>query len=195
MIRAGELTRMLEHTRRLRAGFASTAPQPWDGATAGAELTVQIGHLACCLAVRHGVNAGAFLDPARPITDIGDELADVALAVLSISTLSGSGPPVLPAADAAAGDSGPVAEDPAQLLILLIAAGQVAEAAMIAGGYRHRPAGEPPAIPEAAGTALAAIDRLAQLTGVNLVAQFEVMVADATGFLTSGTGVQDAERT
>src|SRR5262249_42319957 len=116
------LARMLEHTRRLRAGFATTAPRPWDRTTAGAELAVQLGHLAQCIAQRHGIDLLVFQDPARPITRIGDELSDVALAALSITTLTGYQPPVLPKDAPLPCGNGSVAEDIAQLLVLVVAA-------------------------------------------------------------------------
>ena len=57
------LARMLDHTRRLRAGFAATAPEPWDGTTAAAELAVQLGHLAQCIGRRHGVDLSGVRGP------------------------------------------------------------------------------------------------------------------------------------
>ncbi len=178
------LARMLSHARALRAGFAATAPEPWDGTTAAAELAVQLGHLAQCVGRRHGLDLSQFEDPARPITDVGDELADVALAVLSIAVLSG-GEPSAPA-EAPGGPRrtpGAMARDTVLLIVLVIAAGRLAESAMVAGGYRHRPSGDMPAVAEAAGTTLAAVGQLAVATGVDLSAAFDAMTADAAGFL------------
>jgi hypothetical protein len=178
------LARMLGQARVLRSGFAATAAQPWDGTTAAAELAVQLGHLAQCLGRRHGLDLSMFEDPARPITDTGDELADVALAVLSIAVLSGGEPTVLPAAARSPhGTASAMAEDVALLLALVVAAGRLAESAMVAGGYRHRPPGDMPAVPEAAGTALAVAGQLAGVAGADLPAAFDAMAADAARFL------------
>ena len=180
------LARMLAQARTLRSGFASTAPEPWDGTTAAAELTVQLGHLAQCIGRRHGLDLSRFEDPARPITDTGDELADVALAIFSIAILSGDEPPAPPESpDDPRQVSETTAGDAALLLALVIAAGRLAESAMVAGGYRHRPSGDMPAVAEAAGTALAAAGQLAAATGVDLPAVFDAMSADATSFLAS----------
>jgi hypothetical protein len=178
------LARMLSQARTLRAGFAATAPKPWDATTAAAELAVQLGHLAQCIGRRHGLDLSQFEDPARPITDTGDELADVALAILSTAILSGGEPSAPP--EAPGGPRrvpGALAGDAALLLVLVIAAGQLAEAAMVDGGYRHRPSGDMPAVAEASGTALAIAGQLAAATGVDLPAAFDAMTADAVGFL------------
>lgn len=183
MIGTGDVTAMTAITRSLRTGFAATAPQPWDGTTAAAELAVQTGHLAQCIARQHGLDLRDFDDPARPIGDIGDELADVALAAFSITILSGDEKPLLPAGTC---DSrGQASADVAQLLVLIIAAGRLAESAMVAGGYRHRPGGAMPAVPEAAGTVLAASDGLARLADLDLTAEFRKMAQDAGRFLAS----------
>src|SRR5579884_2726348 len=87
-----QLTGVLADVRRLRARFADTAPQPWTAATAAAELTVQLGHLALCLLHRQGVDTAEFDDPIRPIANPGDELADVLLAALSVPVLAGMEP-------------------------------------------------------------------------------------------------------
>jgi hypothetical protein len=182
------LARMLGQARTLRAGFAVTAPQPWDAVTAAAELAVQLGHLAQCIARRNGLDVSGFEDPARPITDAGDELADVALAILSTAILAGSEPSAQPAASCEPyqAESG-MPGDTALLLVLVIAAGRLAESAMVACGYRHRPAGDMPPVADAAGTALAAAGELAAAIGVDLPAAFDAMTADATRFLTART--------
>jgi hypothetical protein len=183
------LARMLVQARTLRSGFASTAPEPWDATTAAAELAVQLGHLAQCIGRQGGLNLSRFEDPARPITDTGDELADVALAILSIVILSGDEPPAPPASPREPHPAGgEMAVDTRLLLILVIAAGQLAEAAMVDCGYRHAPSGDMPAVTDAAGTALAAVGALAAATGVDLLVAFEAMAADATGFLTARAG-------
>src|SRR6266851_213226 len=71
-----DLTGLLTDVRRLRRGFAGTAPQQWTATTAAAELTVQLGHLALCLLHRRRADTTDFDDPQRPITNVGDELAD-----------------------------------------------------------------------------------------------------------------------
>jgi len=178
------LGRMLSQARTLRAGFAATAPEPWDATTAAAELAVQLGHLAQCVGRRHGLDLSEFEDPARPITDISDELADVALAILSIAVLCGGEPPAPPEAAGGPGRApGAMPREAALLLVLVIAAGRLAESAMVAGGYRHRPSGNMPAVAEAAGTALAAAGQLATATGVDLPTAFDAMSADAADFL------------
>ena len=139
MIDTVVLARMVEQTRRLRTGFAETAPKPWDATIAGAELAVQLGHLALCVARQHYIDIAAFEDQARPITGIGDELADVALAALSVTTLTGDQPSLVDGAPFRR--AGGVAEDVGALLVLFVAAGQLAESAMIANGYRHQPTG------------------------------------------------------
>jgi hypothetical protein len=179
------LSRMLGQARMLRHGFAATVPEPWDGVTAAAELAVQLGHLAQCIGRRRGIDVSGFEDPARPITDTGDELADVALAILSIAILSGEEPPA-PSEPTVRGTTrmaGSPQGDIALLLILIIAAGQLAESAMVSGGYRHRSAGNMPTVAEAARTALASAGQLAAAAGVNLPAAFDAMAADAAGFL------------
>jgi hypothetical protein len=127
---------VLTDVRRLRRGFAGTAPQPWTAATAAAELTVQAGHLALCLLCRRGVGSAGLADGQRPITDAGDELADVLLAILSVTTLAGVEPDPVPRPARCAGEVD-------AFLRLLAAAGQLAEAAMVGEGLRHQPAGTP----------------------------------------------------
>ncbi|MGH3864861.1 MAG: hypothetical protein ACRDQ4_01765 [Pseudonocardiaceae bacterium] len=60
-----DLASLLADVRRLRAGFAGTAPQPWTATTAAAEVTVQLGHLALCLLRRWGVDTTDLDDPKR----------------------------------------------------------------------------------------------------------------------------------
>ena len=181
MIDQHVLDDLTDRARELRAGFADTAPAAWDPASAAAEFTVQAGHLALCLAHLSGSDTTCFDDPERPIHDVGDELADVVLAALSIAILSNAEPclePVPVEADDAAG----------ALLVLLAAAGQLAEAAMIASGYRHTPTGHPPGVSSACGQTLAAADQLAVLLGVDLAGAFAAMHTDARRFLASLEG-------
>jgi hypothetical protein len=148
------LARMLGQARVLRSGFAATAPQPWDGTTAAAELAVQLGHLAQCLGRGHGLDLSMFEDPARPITDTGDELADVTLAVLSIAVLSGGEPAVLPAAARGPhGTGSAMVEDVALLLALVISAGRLAESARSPRPARHESTGGFRWLPAARGAA------------------------------------------
>jgi hypothetical protein len=168
----------LADVRRLRRGFAHTAPQPWTAATAAAEMTVQVGHLALCLLSRLEGDTVGLTDAQRPITDVGDELADVLLAIMSVAILAGGepAPAPQPARDAGEIDT---------LLRLLTAAGQLAEAAMVGDGFRHEPAGVRPSISAASGTAVAACEGLARHLGLDLLAEFRAMVADAEAFLGS----------
>ncbi|MGH3768387.1 MAG: hypothetical protein ACRDS0_19860 [Pseudonocardiaceae bacterium] len=175
-----DLASLLADVRRLRAGFAGTAPQPWTATTAAAEVTVQIGHLALCLLRRSGAHTTDLDDPQRPITNVGDELADVLLAALSVTTLADVEPAALP-------ESRPASQDGEVegLLRLLISVGQLSEAAMVNDGFRHRPAGPPPSIPAASAGAVAASDALANRLGLDLLAEFRAMVVDAEAFLAS----------
>jgi hypothetical protein len=173
-----DLASVLTDVRRLRAGFAATAPQPWTATTAAAEMTVQLGHLALCLLRRWGADATDLDDPRRPITNTGDELADVLLASLSVPTLAEVEPAGLPAPPPAGGEV-------ERFLRLLIMTGQLAEAAMMHDGYRHRPTGTPPSIPAASANAVTAADTLADGLGLDLLAEFRAMVVDAEGFLRS----------
>lgn len=184
------LARMLTQARTLREGFASTAPQPWDAVTAAAELTVQLGHLAQCIGRQDGINQGQLEDPARPITDTGDELADVTLAILSIAILAGDEPEAMlaTAVQDSAAPGGPDART-ALLITLVIVAGQLAESAMVAAGYRHRPAGSLPAVSAASGAALAAATRLAAAADVDLPGTFDAMTADAQRFIAARAAV------
>lgn len=172
------LASVLTDVRRLRRGFAGTAPQPWTPATAAAELTVQLGHLALCLLRRRGAGTTGLADAQRPITDIGDELADVLLATLSVTTLAGVEPAPVPRPARCAGEVD-------AFLRLLAAAGQLAEAAMVGEGFRHQPAGTPPSVQAASAAAVAACDVLAGHLGLDLVAEFRAMVTDAEAFLAS----------
>ncbi len=79
---------LLAETRLLRRRFAHTAPRPWDAVTASAELSVHLGHLARCLLRYHDSPTNEWDDPARPLSDIGDELADVLLGILGISAFT-----------------------------------------------------------------------------------------------------------
>lgn len=109
---AQTLQELLGETRRLRRRFASTAPRSWDPATAGSELTIQIGHLALCLLRRGGTDVSDLEDPARPITNIGDELADVVLSGLSVTVLAEEEPAsVAPVITAAGEESGVPCDD------------------------------------------------------------------------------------
>ena len=175
-----ELTTLLTDVRRLRRGFADTAPQPWTATIAATELTVQLGHLARCLLRRQGADTTNIDDPQRPITNIGDELSDVLLATLSVTTLAGAQPASVPELRPTRGDC-----EAEALLRLLIWAGQLAEAAMVSEGFRHRPAGTPPSIPAASAGAVAACDAMADHLGLDLLAEFRAMVTDAEAFLAS----------
>ncbi|CUU59184.1 hypothetical protein Ga0074812_12574 [Parafrankia irregularis] len=173
-----DLAGALTDVRRLRAGFAGTAPQPWTATTAAAEMTVQLGHLALCLLRRRGADTTGLHDPQRPITNTGDELADVLLAALSVPTLAGTEPAALPTA-------GPEGRDGEieHFLRLLITVGQLAEAAMMHDGFRHQPTGTPPSIPAASASAVTAAGTLANRLRLDLLAEFRAMVLDADAFL------------
>lgn len=178
MIGEQALADLVERTRELRKGFAPTAPRAWDPATAGAELAVQLGHVALCVARRRGMDVSAFTDGSRPISDLGDELADVALAVLSISVLADR-PPTRPHPVQGAGS---VTE---ALLLLLICAGQAAEAGLVSAGYRHQPTGDPVGPAQASATAVTAAAQFAALSGLDLQIAFTAMHADADAFLSA----------
>ncbi len=173
-----ELTDLLSEVRRLRQGFARTAPQPWTATTAAAELSVQLGHLALCQLRRRGADTAGLGDPKRPITNIGDELADVLLAALSVTTLAGVQPAGILRSRPVRGDG-----DVEGFLRLLVAAGQLAEAAMVSEGFRHQPAGSPPSIAAAGAGTVAACDALADQLDLDLPGEFRAMVRDADAFL------------
>lgn len=171
-----DLSGLLGEVRRLRQGFARTASQPWTATTAAAELTVQLGHLALCLLRRRGADTTDLEDPQRPIANIGDELADVLLAALSVTILAGVEPTGVPGSRPAHGDV-------EVFLRLLVAAGQLAEAAMVSEGFRHQPTGTPLSIPAASAGTAAACDTLAEHLDLDLLGEFRVMVSDAETFL------------
>lgn len=173
-----EMTSLLIDVRRLRQGFARTAPQQWTATTAAAELIVQLGHLALCLLRRRGADTTDIDDSQRPIFNIGDELADVVLAALSVSTLIGVEPNGVACSRPAPGD-GDVEAFPR----LLISAGRLAEAAMVSEGFRHQPAGTPPSVSVASAKTVAACDALADHLDLHLLSEFRAMVTDAEAFL------------
>lgn len=168
---------LLAEVRLLRRRFAHTAPQPWDAVTASAELSVQLGHLALCLLRHRRSSPVEWNDPARPLDEIGDELADVLLGVLSICALTDTDPVV--DADSPAGDG-----DPGDAYLgLVVACGRLSEAALVELGYRHQPQGRPPSIARDASVAVRYCQTLADRLGVDLLAEFEAMAADAHAFL------------
>ncbi len=173
-----DLTSLLADVHRLRRGFVGTAPQPWTATTAAAELTVQLGHLAHCLLHRRRAETTDIDDSQRPITSIGDELADVLLAALSVTTLAGVEP-------AGVAESRPVPGEGEveAFLRLLISAGRLAEATMVGEGFRHQPVGTPPSIPVAGARTVTACDALADHLDLHLLSEFRAMVTDAEAFL------------
>lgn len=171
------LHEVLADVRRLRERFADTAPREWEPTTAAAELTVQVGHVALCLLRRRGGVVSDWEDPARPISNIGDELADIVLAALSINVLAQREP-----TEHAPTTQGPIGEVDA-FLRLLVAAGSLSEAALVEHDYRHRPTGTLPSLAAAAAAVIAACDGLADQLGLDLIAEFRSMVADANTFL------------
>jgi hypothetical protein len=175
-----DLTGVLTDVRRLRVSFAGTVPQPWTAATAASELAVQLGHLALCLLRHRGADMADLDDPHRPIIDVGDEVADVLLAILSVTTLAGVEPTPAARIGPACGD-----DEVDAILHLLVWAGQLAEAAMVDEGFRHQPAGTPPSIPAASAGAVAACEAVADRLGLDLLAEFRAMVTDAEAFLAS----------
>lgn len=177
MIGEQALAGLVERTRELRQGFAPTAPRAWDPATAGAELAVQLGHVALCVARRRGMDVSAFTDAARSISDLGDELADVALAALSIGVLADLPPTRTEPAQAAGSETD-------ALLLLLMCAGQAAEAGLVTAGYRHQPTGVPVGLPKASAATVTAAAQFAALLGLDLQAEFAAMHASADAFLT-----------
>jgi hypothetical protein len=173
---------VLADVRRLRHRFAATAPQQWDPTTAAAELSVQVGHLALCLLRNQGADVTSWEDPQRPISDIGDELADIVLASLSINVLAHVDPAE------ASGQLHRAANDVEALLRLLVATGTLSEAAMVEHRYRHRPEGSPPSLSAAAASVIAACDVLADQLGLDLIGEFRSMVANAHSFLDGRAG-------
>ena len=172
-----QLNEVVASVRILRTGFAATAPRVWTPDSAAAELSVQTGHVAHCVLARLGADITDLHDPARPIIDLGDELADVVLSAISVAVLAG----VVP--DLVAPPRPPAGSVVDALLRLVRDAGVLAEAAMIGHGSRHVPTGTPPSVPAAAAVVLDDCQRLADQFGLDLVAEFRAMVADATGFL------------
>jgi hypothetical protein len=168
---AQTLHELLGETRRLRQRFASTAPRSWDPATAGAELTVQIGHLAMCLLRRSETDVSDLEDPDRPITNIGDELADVVLSGLSVTVLTEEEPASVAPVTTAAGD------ETCALLRLLVTAGWLAESGLVSAGYRHSPTGAPPSVADAGSALMAACEALAGVLDVDVPAEFRAMTA------------------
>lgn len=168
---------LLSEARRLRGRFAETAPRAWNAATAGAELAVQLGHLALCLLRQRGTDVSDLEDPGRPINNIGDELADVVLAGLSVMVLAGSEPAPEQPVERIEGD------EIDAFLRLLVVAGWVAEAGLVVQGYRHCPVGSPPSIADAGSAMLASCEELAGRLGLDLPAEFRAMAADADEFL------------
>lgn len=170
------LPEAVDEVRRLRARFAHTAPRSWSPAMAAVELSVQVGHLALCLLRRGRVDVTALDDPQRPLTDIGDELADVVLAALSIAVLADREPAQIP-------QPPQVSNEVEAFLRLLVAAGSLSESTLVEHHYRHRPTGTPPSLPEATAAIVAACEGTANLLGLDLLDEFRSMVADADSFL------------
>lgn len=180
-----DLADVIADVRRLRTRFADTAPRAWEAVTAAAELAVQLGHLALCLLRRAGEDTSELADQARPITSVGDELADVLLAALSVAALAGTQPSPIPARP-----RGWQRTELSEFLRLVAAAGQLSEAAMIVGGCRHQPQGDPPSIQARSSMVVACCEGLATEAGLDLCAEFRGMVADADAFLDSQAGRQ-----
>ncbi|MCY7341853.1 MAG: hypothetical protein LH603_08385 [Pseudonocardia sp.] len=191
LISATRLDDMLAATRRLRTGFATTADRTWDATTAATELVVQLGHLAQCVR-RADLGEQVPVDEHRPITDLGDELADVLLAALSIWTLS-----ALPAEDPdlhralRAAPAPTQSTRPAALLRLVADAGSLAEIAMVRTGHRHRPGGAVPPLPDAVAALIRGCLALAILGDHDLAGEFGRMVCDADRFLARAHRVTD----
>jgi hypothetical protein len=95
-----------------------------------------------------------------------------------VPTLAGAEPAGLPEARLAGLDG-----EVERFLRLLISVGQLAEAAMMHDGFRHRPTGTPPSIPEASAGAVASCGALANRLGLDLLAEFRGMVVNAEAFL------------
>lgn len=168
---------MLIETSRLRERFAATAPRPWNPTTATTELLVQVGHLGLCLLRERGSDVSLLCDPERQINNLGDELADVVLATLSVCTLA----EVTPFPSCARPSRSTTHVD--DFTELLVAAGALSEAVLVATGFRHHPTGTPPTPAEAAAWVLDRCDALANRARLDLHAEFTAMVADAHSFL------------
>lgn len=136
-----------------------------------------------CLLRRGGTDVSGLEDPARPITSIGDELADVVLSGLSVTVLAEEEPASVAPVTTAAGD------ETGALLRLLVTAGWLAESGLVAAGYRHRPTGAPPAVADAGSALMAACEALAGVLEVDVAAEFRAMAADADEFLDSRSNV------
>lgn len=171
------LQTMLNEARRLRQRFARTAPQQWTVTTAATELSVQLGHLALCMLRRRGYDVSDVEDTERPITNLGDELADVVLAALSIAVLANTVPAPLDTTATTLQN----ADD--AFLRLLVAAGELSEVALVEHGYRHRPTGTPRALADAVTNVIGACDALATRVGLDLDDEFDAMVISADAFL------------
>lgn len=178
-MQADSLQDILRDVRTLRGRFAATAPRAWDAATGGAELTVQLGHLALCLLRRRATDVTELEDADRPIINIGDELADIVLSGLSITVLAEAEPTAGTVIDRLTGD------EIDAFLRLLVICGWLAEAGLVDQGYRHRPAGAPASVAEAGSAMVTACETLAVRLDLDLRAEFQVMVADADQFLTA----------
>lgn len=171
------LPEVMADVRRLRGRFSQTAPRDWDAVTAAAELSVQLGHLALCLLRRNGSDTTDLDDPQRPIANIGDELADIMLATLSIMVLAEVEPAGL------RNNADRESDEKASFLRLLVAIGRLCEVAMVTHRYRHRPTGASPSLPDAAAHVLTTCEMLADRLEIDLLSEFRIMVADADWFL------------
>lgn len=171
------LDEVLFDVRRLRARFAPTARCEWNALTAVAELSVQIGHLALCILRRADRDVTDLEDPKRPLINVGDELADVALAALSIAVLTQTEPTGTPLHRSSAGD------ETEAFHRLSVAAGTLSEAAMVDSHHRHQPAGRHIPLAEAASDVIAACEELAEHLGLDLLTEFRSMVVEADHFL------------
>lgn len=166
---------VLAEVRQLRRRFAATAAHDWGPCTAADELQVQMGHLAVCLLRRDHKDVSDLQDPQRPINNLGDELADVVLAALSVVALAGTEPAPV--------DHPPTQTETDALLHLLATTGALSEVAMVDQQYRHRPTGRVPSLPQATGAVVAACEVLAGKLGIDLLSEFRAMTIDAHTFL------------
>lgn len=180
---SANLPEVLAEVRRLRRRFAPTA-EAWGPCTAAVELQVQIGHLALCVLRRHGTDVSALEDPDRPLDNLGDELADVVLAALSVAVLAGTEPSPI---------AGPAAatHETEALLRLLVSAGALSEVALVNQQFRHCPPGALPSLPEVAAAVIGSCEDLADRWGLDLFAEFRSMIADADAFLDTHGGTDD----